>query len=127
MRDLDRELDEGKDLPEGWRPEPGDKIVGRLVRFAVSKTAYGPRRIAVLEREPDGAPRAVWLLHGSLKAQFRKLTPQAGDRVGIKRLPDSEDGQYKRYKVVIDRAEGAEVPASDAAQGDSSDEDDPLT
>ena len=45
--------------------------------------------------------------------QFKKLRPKPGERVGIKRVADSEKG-YARYVVKVDRPEEIQVPDWDS-------------
>lgn len=107
MRDLNAALDtEVAKPPESWRPKPGDKLVGRLVRYHKATGRFGPCWTAVLEREPDGAPLAVWLQHAVLVDRFKSLQPKVGERVAIKRLPDASKG-YACYAVIVDRPDEA--------------------
>lgn len=110
MRDLSAELDaDTGELPESWTPKPGDKLVGRLVRYDKATSRYGPCILAVLDvaGEGHGSRRqphlvAVWLSHKVLLERFKELRPAPGERLGIKRLEDSERG-YARYLVKVDR------------------------
>ena len=114
MRDLSSELDTETVHPESWKPRPGDKLVGRLVRYDKARSRYGPCFLAVLDvseesPQPITDPHlvAVWLSHAVLLEKFKDLRPAPGERLGIKRLPNAAKG-YARYVVKVDRP--AEVP-----------------
>lgn len=108
--DLAAELDaETGAHPESWKPAPGDKLVGRLVRYDKAPGRFGLCILAVLDvAGEDGKASqgphlvAVWLQHKVLLERFKELRPVPGERVGIKRLPDA-DKRYARYLVKIDR------------------------
>lgn len=109
MRDLDKELDEWRDIqPESWKPQPGDKIVGEVLRYDQAGSQYGPCWLVVLKIAANGDHgdlAAVWLSHKVLLERFRALRPKPGERVAIKRLTDGEGshGNYARYAVIVDR------------------------
>ena len=120
MRDLDQELEAYDPTPpESWKPRPGDKIVGEVIRYDNAEGAYGPCWVAVLKvpaNQDHGEYLAgVWLSHKVLFEKFRRLRPQRGEKIGIKRLPDAEKG-YARYAVVVDRA-GDDDPPWDELSG----------
>ena len=103
VRDLRKELEMIGDEPSRtWHPEVGDVIVGRLVTYDQGSTKFGECRIAVLQEEPTDELCEVWLGHAVLKNEFERQQPTVGERVGIRRLADSDKG-YKRYKLLIDR------------------------
>ena len=103
---IDRELDEhtGK-YPPAWRPEVGDRLVGRVIRYATVPTNYGKQFVVTIR--PDDAiddgddDVAVWLSHVVLMNHFARLRPQRGTLVGIRRLDDREGaiGKYRNYHV----------------------------
>lgn len=103
--DFRNELDNfDGEYPESWIPKPGDMLVGKLARYSSGHTSYGEQLIAVIEDDETQTPRSVWLMHTVLHGEFKKLRPKPGERVGIKRLQDSEKG-YARYVVRVDREE----------------------
>ena len=122
-RDLNAELEDWQDeQPESWKPKPGDRIVGELVRYDRADAGYGPTWLAVLKVAATAQQgehlAAVWLSHKVLFEEFKRQRPQIGERVGIRQLSDAEKG-YKRYAVIVDR-NGAGSPDWDkeAAQND---------
>jgi len=106
-RDLRSELnqDDGA-LPTSWIPKIGDTLVGQLVRYDRGTTAYGVKTIAVVVDEETGELRGFWILHEVARQEFADQKPRPGERLGIKRLPDTEKG-FHRYRLVVDRADRA--------------------
>ena len=118
QRNLLGELEDWRDeQPRVWRCEPGDVLVGELVRYTRGEGTYGPAWIAQVREEGSGELRSVWLFHMVLLYLFKTLRPQPGERLGIRRLDDGEGerGRYRRYAVVVDRDGGeGQVPDFDA-------------
>ena len=104
MRDLKHELDTlGEDeRPPSWPGEVGDVFVGTFIRYERAETRYGIHFIAVAQEEKTQEPVSVWLSWKVLQEKFRELRPQAGERIGIRRLPDAEKG-YRRFAMLVDR------------------------
>jgi hypothetical protein len=102
--------------PERWAPEPGDMIVGQLVRYdGPIETEYGPGHVAVILDEDSGAERSVWLLETVLVNEFAALAPDPGERVGVKymglKTPKGGGKPYKNYVVRVQRqGQGAYNP-----------------
>lgn len=104
-RDLRGELqDWDGEYPSSWIPAVGDILVGEVLRYSKGTTEYGQYPIVVLADEETGEERSVWLLHTVLLREFQEQKPRIGERVGVKRLPDSEKG-YRRYALRVDRPE----------------------
>jgi hypothetical protein len=92
-----------RDFPEAWIPkEAGETLIGQFVRLEDGQSAYGPRKIVVLELQ-DGSERAFWLHHTAAKSQFARARPQPEQVVAIRYLGKrtSRDGKsvYEDYKV----------------------------
>ena len=103
VRDLYTELSELKDeFPESWIPDVGDIIVGPIEYYTSGTTQHGTYHIAVVKDELKDELRSVWLMHKVLRGEFERLKPLVGERIGIKRLPDSRN-DYKRFSVKVDR------------------------
>jgi hypothetical protein len=116
--DFAKRLDE--DFAPAWIPEnPGDRIVGVLLRYDEGPSAYGPQKIAVLDT--DEGPLAVWLFAAALKQKFGQLGPRPGERIAIKfegeRKSASTGFRYKSFRVAVDRAEEQTAPDFDAWAG----------
>ena len=110
MRDLKRELDEFEDWPPAWRPEPGDVLVGKILRYDQGHTDYGPVRTVIVETDA-GDRLSVWLSSTVLLNEFARLKPKVGERIGIKYLGMHAERGYHRWRLVVDREEdGAFTP-----------------
>lgn len=101
--------------PERWDPNPGDLIVGQLVRYdGPIETQYGPGHVAVILDEDSGQERSVWLLETVLVNEFANLAPDPGERVAVKYMGMQEargGSEYKSYVVRVQReGEGAYNP-----------------
>jgi len=97
-------------FPEAWIPEPGDILVGEILRYDVGPTAYGRFPVATIADEETGEELSVWLLHTALRSSFAQLRPRIGERIGIRRLEDGTGDAtghtYRRFLVRVDRPEG---------------------
>jgi hypothetical protein len=114
-RDLRTELDQDDGaIPSSWIPKVGDTLVGELVRYDRGTTPFGSKVIAVIADEESGELRGFWLLHEVARQEFQDQKPRPGERVGIKRLPDTEKG-FHRFRVVVDRDAAASVPDFEAS------------
>ena len=106
----DQLQDYDAELPRSWRPMPGSVIVGTVRRYDRGESAYGPRWICMLHEDESGDAVGVWLSHTVLLGEFKDKRPKVGERIGIRRLDDSEKG-YARYVLLVDGREPAsEVP-----------------
>jgi hypothetical protein len=105
-RDLRGELqDYDGNYPESWKPEVGYLCVGELLRYDSGSTEFGDYVIAVIRDDDTGEERSVWLMHEVLRREFAKRRPKPGERLGIKRLDDDAEKNYKRYALRVDREE----------------------
>jgi hypothetical protein len=107
MRNLLDELENWGDWPAAWRPEAGDILVGKVVRYDRGFTPYSEVRTVTVEKD-DGERVAVWLSSTVLLNEFAKQKPKPGERVGLKYLGMHPDRGYHRYKLVVDRDEPLE-------------------
>ncbi len=57
-------------------------------------------------------------MHAVLRSEVEQLDPRPGDRIAIKRLSDSNK-QYRRFKVIVDRAEPAKDEKADVGEADA--------
>lgn len=98
-----------------WQPEPGDTIIGQVIRYERATTRYGPCDICVLLHEDTGEELAVWILEFVLVKKFMELRPRVGERMGIKyvgKVDRETDNPYKNFVVQVDRDAGddASIP-----------------
>jgi hypothetical protein len=109
-RDLRGELEDFTgEYPRSWIAKVGDVVVGRVERYSEGSTPYGRCPIVVVADEITGELMSIWLMHTVLRNEFSEQKPKPGERVGIKRLPDSERG-YKKFALRVDRGPTADVP-----------------
>lgn len=109
---LDRD---SEPYPEAWMPGPGGELLGAFEGFRSGTTRRGETHSIALVRDEAGDLFAVWLFHMVLRAEFEKASPQPGEQLLIRRLPDREnaDGQsYRVYRVVVDRDEELDPSAN---------------
>ena len=116
-------MDEALDLePEGWNPEPGEKIVGRVL-FVTTTDGGHPE---YNKPGQEGYPLvAIWTgskvvgvhaFHTALRSGVERSNPQPGDEIGIKYLGlqlTNKDGEpvgqvpgkgYENYNVIVRKA-----------------------
>ena len=112
-----QEMDEDDgSMPEFWDPEPGEQLIGELVRYVDAQTKMGPCKVAVV-RDIDGDDLvSVWLTRNVLKNEFEKQAPRAGDTVGLKFHGEkaSRNGQssYFLYTLRVVRTKAGDMLAN---------------
>ncbi|HKF00300.1 MAG TPA: hypothetical protein VKG45_15390, partial [Actinomycetes bacterium] len=81
-------------------------------------------RPTVLLADDHGEQHSLWLLHTALRASFRRLKPQRGDRIGVKRLgeraPRNGGKPYVDWRVVL--ADGGPLNWDDTPDADDDDQ-----
>lgn len=91
----------------GWRPEPGDSIIGKVVGIDQGWSDEGNDYYPILTIQPaKGDAVSVHCFHQILKAKVLGSRPQVGAEIGIKfeGKVDTKDGrrQVAVYAVRID-------------------------
>lgn len=112
--DIDRLLD--SEIP-GWKPEPGDKVVGTVVNLETGGegSTFGSYPLLTLELDSTGELLMVHAFHSVLRRELARKSVGMGDRVGIKYLGSrdgGEFGKFESYRVVVQARSGAQVLAS---------------
>lgn len=87
----------------GWRPNPGDRVVGKIVDIAFTDMGYGEYPILTIQTE-SGPEVAVHGFHTVLKSEIFSHEPQPGEPVDITYLGKKTDGGgygkgYDNYRV----------------------------
>lgn len=113
-RDLSAEL-RGHEAVPFWNPEPGDQVVGELLRYEDRVTKFGPARVAVVDQDDGQGRVGVWLTAAVLKTLFEREQPRPGDHVGVKFIGPAPGKNYKLYALLVDRAEQVTPAPSSAA------------
>lgn len=92
---------------ETWKPQPGDKLGGRVVRDEQRTTKLETAaRVLTLERYPDGAEVALWAFHTALARELDEHDVKVGDLLAVHYLGTgtTKDGHpFHRYKVAAKR------------------------
>lgn len=104
---LDEELAERleEEYAEAWRPEPGEKLIGRVVSLRTWSGPFGAYPIVVVE-QTNGVQRSVHAFRQVLATELAAIRPEVGERIGIKyegRVTDASGPDYHSYRVVADR------------------------
>ena len=105
---------------EGWKPKPGDKLIGTITDLDSRQTEYGdePYRIVTVEAEegstqdgemiPLGTERAWHAFHTMARAELEKRAPAIGDHIGIayhgpaeKAAPGMSPAEH--WRVIVDQ------------------------
>lgn len=103
MTDQTDQTEIAADFPEAWKPEPGDKIAGKVLEVSLSPDfGYGPYPIVTLD--VAGTERAVHAFHHVLRTELARRKPSRGDELEItylgKRAPKSGNGNpFHVYRV----------------------------
>ena len=83
---------------EGWKPNPGDEITGRVIDIAATDGGWGMYPIVTL-RDEGGTEIAVHAFHDVLKSELARRRPKVGDEVSIKYLGQPNGKNYHAYRV----------------------------
>lgn len=111
---LRRQMDDDNgDAPPFWDPEPGETIIGTVIRYEDRQTKVGPCRVAVIEDVETDEPVSVWLSRMVLKNEFEKQSPRIGDTVGLKFHGEREtrrgDSTYFHYTLRVVRTKAGDA------------------
>jgi hypothetical protein len=99
---------------EGWKPSPGDKLIGTVVEVDERTSHYGAYPLVVVETD-DGDEVAVHGFHTVLKNELARKRPAPGDLLGIVYQGRDTERNYEKYRVVLERA----TPQPDAVDWDA--------
>jgi hypothetical protein len=113
------------DFPPGWKPVPGEILVGTIEGYDTWEGRYGAVKVAILQDEAGGGLVSVYLSSTVLLAEFKKWRPRPGEVVGIRYLGKDEDRGYHRYKVMVERETNVDAFFSGEASAPVSDDDVP--
>lgn len=109
------------DFAEGWRPEEGDKIVGKVVDLGRGWSDYkdGFYPIVTVHDEEQDKDIAIHCFQTVLERKMREFKPKVGERIGIefqgKRPTKNGKNQVAVYIVKV---QGRTVdPWDEAGQG----------
>jgi hypothetical protein len=101
--DLDREP-----IAIAWQPAKGETLEAEFRRWSVRTDSRGINQNVAIVRDDAERLYSVWCTTVVLKNAMRRVDPQPGDRLRIKRLGDcmsTRKWTYKMYEVeVLSRA-----------------------
>jgi hypothetical protein len=101
---------------KGWRPQPGQAVVGKLVDVTDATTTYGDGKYPLLVIEaPSGALIGVHCFHTVLRSDIERRisrgTLHIGDRISVKYIGKGEAAEGKSapemYRVAVKPAQAA--------------------
>lgn len=110
-------------VPEGWQPNPGDKIAGEVVEKSTANAGgYGDYPMLVLKRA-NGERTAVHAFHQVLQNELERHSVRTGDRIAIKfegemnfKTPQQGKGEkFSAYRVVVDPRRRAELESGETS------------
>ncbi len=87
-----------KNFAPAWRPNPGDKLIGRVIELREREGQYG-RYPIVTVRTAAGDELAVHAFHEVLSTELAQVAPAVGDEIGIKYLGKHPERDYHQYRV----------------------------
>jgi hypothetical protein len=87
----------------GWRPQPGDKLIGTVTGLTEGTGNWGPYPIVEVE-QADGTIVAAHCFHTILRNEIEGRKPAIGDQIGIKYKGKrhGRDQEYEDYTVVVE-------------------------
>jgi hypothetical protein len=101
------------DNAPGWRPAPGDTVVGTVSRVDKGQNEYGTYPIVTVH-QADGTDVAVHAFHQALRTRLTELRPAPGEKIGIKYFGQvetaaSKAGTKSPVHSYVARVEGRDV------------------
>ena len=106
-------LDEEPEQVEGWKPDPGDELIGKVVRVNTRKMDDEPDYPVVTIQQEDGEKLAFHAKPQMARERIEEEQPIPGDEIAVRYL-GKEQGktyEYHNYRIVV---EHAQMPDSDA-------------
>ena len=109
---LKDKLDEEYEQVDAWRPQPGQELIGTIVRINDRKTDQGVYPVVTI-READGSKLAFHAFHAVAKTRLAEENPLPGDEMAIRYLGEQEGKNftYHNYRIVV---EHNQMPTKDA-------------
>lgn len=86
-----------------WRPQPGDKVVGRVTAMATATSEYGEYPLLTLDPGPDSPLVDVHCFHAWLKGDVARLDVREGDIFGVKFIDTGGPRNAARYRTSLKR------------------------
>jgi len=97
--DLDREV-----IP--WQPDKGDKLIGRTTSIEWVDSRYSDEQYPYLEVESEDGILYGWHAAQTVaKSAIKRKRVREGDRIAVKYLGESAKGNYKDFRILVERGE----------------------
>jgi len=99
----------------GWRPNPGDVLIGEVVELGEREGFAGVRYPLVTVRTEAGEHVAVHGFHTVLRDELARAQPRVGDTLGVAYhgLVEKGDSKYELYRMKV-----VPTDASDPSRGE---------
>jgi hypothetical protein len=122
-------LDEEPEKAEGWRPEEGDELIGKVVRFNIRKMDEPDRDDypVVTVQQEDGTKLAFHAFHTVARSQIEDEGGVCvGDEIAIRYLgmEEGERYSYHNYRLVVEHLTQPELLAAAPEPGAKKEEED---
>jgi len=104
----------------GWKPNPGDAIIGTVVDLDSMTSDYGDPYPVVVIAGDDGTETSLHCFHSVLRREVAQKQVRPGDRLAVKYLGTHESRTggkpYEAYRVAVEKsAQNIAVEAAAAA------------
>jgi hypothetical protein len=92
----------------GWRPKPGDVLVGTVLRISEGVSTYNDGSVypIVAVKTEGGEVVNIHCFHTVLKSEMAKARPARGDRIGVRYEGKPDGRSYEMYKVAVEKPDG---------------------
>ena len=112
-----------ENFPESWRPEPGDRLAGKVVEIDERDGGFGPYPVVTIETE-DGTEVTAHLFHTVARRELARQRPEVGDRIAIKYFGRRGDANYESYRVAVEKVNPLQKqsPNWDAIESEANEE-----
>lgn len=87
---------------EAWRPQPGDKLIGRVVSID-QRDDYNDDPYPVVTVQPEQGDPLAWHAFTTVgKAELAKWRPEIGETIGVIYKGRHPERKYHLYRVAVD-------------------------
>lgn len=89
MTDTDMEAALDQELPAGWKPNEGDKLIGKVIGLSKGWSDYQEQYypIIMIHDDETNTDVSVHAFHSALANRLMALKPEVGETIGIKMGP----------------------------------------
>ncbi len=95
-------------IPQTWKPDPGDQLVGVVVAVTTRTNDYGVYPVVAVEA--DGVEWEFHGYHTVARLELERQNPQPGDQIGIRYLGKPDGKPYEQYRVIVEQLDGPSTP-----------------